>query len=233
MSNWIERELTLGTEFISKSKMPDKNKPLPKTPKTLLRTIDDIQYLDTMPLSFYNIIKDHVMGIVVEVCYDDKYDDMSTYTKSESAELCNALGITPSRVQGIRDLKIPGFAKLVETEARRKSEEWLRLVEGGIQKELGDQKEANKQLEKNISRLEVLVADLRIEKEEFKNKLEKELADKHQFIISKQDEQAVELVGDKKELKGEIKELQSKIDNLYEQLAAYSNIPNWLVNMFK
>lgn len=233
MSNWIKRELALGTEFIIQNKVPNKSEPLPKAPKTLLRTIDDIQYLDTMPLSFYKIIKDHVMGIVVEVCYDDKYDDMSAYTKSESEELCNALGVTPARVQGIRDLKIPGFAKLVETEARRKSEEWLNLVEGGIQKELENQKETNKELEKNINRLEALVADLRIEKEEFKNKLEKELSDKHQFIISQQNEHAVELVGEKKELKNEIKELEEKMYDLYQQLANYSNIPNWLVNIFK
>lgn len=198
----------------------------------MVNSIAGLEDISKLPLSFASIIQDHVVALVVSTYLDVDKEDRSPYTKSESAALCELLGISPVMVHQLSAIKIPNYKKVIKLEAERRSKVLVNDTRNLYSAEIKTLKEENAAFKVREARSLKLIDELRLEKEEFKNKLEDEIGKKHEFIVTTQNEHAADLITEKKELQKQNKELQDKIDDLYIQLSSYSRIPKWAINLF-
>jgi len=125
-------------------------------------------------------------------------------------------------IVGIDNISIPAVRDLIELESGRKSRlscsaHIHTLEQDAIKARTAATKEIEA-LRADNKRLLTLVDTLKIEKEEYKLKLEAEISDRHEFVITYQNTEIAALVTQKKEM-------QDLIDDLYIKLSAAETKP--------
>ena len=180
---------------------------------------EEVNEIRSLPLSYEQIIGKCVVGLVCYVTTPAGYQ--TAYTNAESKKL-RAIFNFEGDIVGIDNISIPAVRDLIELESTRKSRlscsaHIHTLEQDAIKARTASTKEIEA-LRADNKRLLTLVDTLKIEKEEYKLKLEAEISDRHEFVITYQNTEIAALVTQKKEM-------QDLIDDLYIKLSAAETKP--------